>query len=93
MCQRRVEFADTVTARDETLLRLSLRTVIKNFKSSSEEHLNGKKWTRFSADDAGALVKKKIKFSSYRGNQNVSKSYMTNGLIIYDKLFAHFLIY
>ncbi len=43
------------------------------------------------------LIKKKIKFSSYiRKIQNgavVAKSYMTNGLLIYGEIFAHFLIY
>jgi hypothetical protein len=42
-----------------------------------------------------ALIKKTIKFSSYKEIQNgaVAKSYMTNGLLIYGEIFAHFLIY
>ncbi len=43
-----------------------------------------------------ALIKKKIKFSSYTykeiQNGPVAKSYMTNGLLIYGEIFAHFLI-
>ncbi len=44
------------------------------------------------------LIKKKIKFSSYirkfRMEHAVAKSiYMTNGLLIYGEIFAHFLIY
>jgi hypothetical protein len=39
------------------------------------------------------LIKKNIKFSSYiRNNGAVAKSFMTNDLLIYDKIFAHFLI-
>jgi hypothetical protein len=40
--------------------------------------------------------KKKIKFSFiYKEIQNeaVAKSYITNGLLIYGEIFAHFLIY
>jgi hypothetical protein len=43
----------------------------------------------------GTLIKKKIKFSLiYKEIQNgaVAKSYMTNGLLIYGEIFAHFLI-
>ncbi len=39
------------------------------------------------------LIKKKIKFSWGIQNGAVAKSYMTNGLLIYGKIFAHFLIY
>jgi hypothetical protein len=42
------------------------------------------------------LIKKKIKvFLIYKEIQNgaVAKSYMTNGLLIYGEIFAHFLIY
>jgi hypothetical protein len=42
------------------------------------------------------LMKKKTKFSIiYKESQKgaVAKSYMTNGLLIYDQIFAHFLIY
>ncbi len=44
------------------------------------------------------LIKKKIKFSSYirkfrRDQGSVAKSYMTNSLLIYGEIFAHFLIY
>jgi hypothetical protein len=46
----------------------------------------------------GTLIKNKIKFSSYIGKFRVeqlqlAKSYMTNGLLIYGKIFSHFLIY
>jgi hypothetical protein len=41
--------------------------------------------------------KKKNNFSSYirkfRMEHAVAKSYMTNGLLIYGEIFAHFLIY
>jgi hypothetical protein len=43
-----------------------------------------------------ALIKKKIKFSSYIGKFTVeqfAKSYMTNGFPIYGEIFSHFLIY
>ncbi len=46
-----------------------------------------------------ALIKKKIKFSSYTvyvGKSRsgaVAKSYMTNGLLIYGEILAYFLIY
>ncbi len=36
----------------------------------------------------GTLIKKKIKFSSYIRK---FKSYVTNGLLIYGEIFAHFL--
>jgi hypothetical protein len=43
------------------------------------------------------LIKKKIKFSSYICKEiqsgAVTKSYMTNGLLIFGEIFAHFLIY
>ncbi len=43
------------------------------------------------------LIKKKITFSSYiekfRMEHAVAKSYMTNGLLIYGEIFAHFLLY
>jgi hypothetical protein len=43
------------------------------------------------------LIKKKIKFSSYirkfRMEQLQSHIYITNGLLIYGEIFAHFLIY
>ncbi len=42
------------------------------------------------------LIKKKRKFSSYIRKlrmEHVAKSYMTNGLLIYGEIFAHFLIY
>jgi hypothetical protein len=40
------------------------------------------------------LIKKKRKVSSYKEIPNgaVVKSYMTNGLLIYGEIFAHFLI-
>jgi hypothetical protein len=42
------------------------------------------------------LIKKKIKFSFYMYKEiqsgAVAKSYMTNGLLIYGEIFAHFLI-
>jgi hypothetical protein len=40
-----------------------------------------------------ALMKKKIKFSSYIGKFRVEQSYMTNGLLIYGEIFSYFLIY
>jgi hypothetical protein len=42
------------------------------------------------------LINKKRKFSSYIRKFRmgaVARSYMTNGLLIYDKIFAHFLIF
>jgi hypothetical protein len=42
------------------------------------------------------LIKKKKKFSSYiieNPEGAVAKSYMTNGLLIYDYIFVHILIY
>jgi malic enzyme len=48
------------------------------------------------ADMVSTLIKKKIKFSSYIRifrSGAVAKSYMTNGLLIYGEIFAHFLIY
>ncbi len=41
------------------------------------------------------MIKKKRKFSSYKEVQSgaVAKSYMTNGLLRYGEIFAHFLIY
>jgi hypothetical protein len=40
-------------------------------------------------------IKKKIKFSSYEKIQSgaVANSYMTDDLLIYGKIFAHYLIY
>jgi hypothetical protein len=42
---------------------------------------------------SGALIKKKIKFSSYRKilSGAVAKSYMTNGLLIYGEIFSHYI--
>jgi hypothetical protein len=42
-----------------------------------------------------ALIKKKIKFASYKEIRNGAdaKSYMTNCLLIYGEIFAPFLIY
>ena len=51
------------------------------------------KWKSISSP---ALIKKKIKFSSYIGEIQsgaVAKSYMTNGFLIYEEIFSHFLIY
>jgi hypothetical protein len=40
------------------------------------------------------LIKKKIrKYNKEIQNGAVAKSYMTNGLLIYGEIFAHFLIY
>jgi hypothetical protein len=46
-------------------------------------------------DDRYAEKKENIIFLIYREIQNgaVAKSYMTNGLLIYGEIFAHFLIY
>jgi hypothetical protein len=42
------------------------------------------------------LIKKNIKYSSnirkFRLEHAIAKSYMTNGLLIYGEIFAHFLI-
>jgi hypothetical protein len=49
-----------------------------------------------SSPPSSTLIKKKIKFSSYIRkfrNGAVAKSYMTNGVLIYGEIFAHFLIY
>jgi hypothetical protein len=46
--------------------------------------------------EKSTLIKKKRKFSSYiKKIQSgaVAKSYMTNSLLIYGEIFAHFLIY
>jgi hypothetical protein len=44
---------------------------------------------------AGALIKNEIKFPHMKRNSegSGSKSYMANGLLIYEEIFAHFLIY
>jgi hypothetical protein len=64
-----------------------------NGPANYEEYLTYTVYTEFKCQCT--LIKKKIKFFSYKEIQNgaVAKSYMTNGLLIYGEIFARFLIY
>ncbi len=45
--------------------------------------------------ERSTLIKRISNFLIYKGIQNgvVAKTYMTNGLLKYEEIFAHFLIY